>query len=383
MDRADFRRRSRDAFYRQVEGGAVVFHPASKRLFALNEAAALIWTAVQAGEADETVIATLRSGFSLSEGQAVSWLNDTLSMLDQPSVTEALPAFHESDGRGMAATRTVRREHAYRLLDRTIGISAPPGAMDAIDSLLGNLKLPPASGAEQCDFLFEVVEADDGYDLTGPYGKAAGIDASALAAEIEQMIIQAVVPEVPHLLAFHAAMASRDDRGILLSAPSGSGKTTLSVFLARHGWQFCSDELALLGRDLLWRGVPLPPCIKAESYGMVRQWWPLLDSLPEHHRFTRRVKFLKLPESKAPAPIQTVIFPRFRVGAAIELEPVEPLDGIARLLSECIFIPADFKSEDVRLLLAWHDGADYWQLSFGNPQEAADAINRLPPGLDG
>lgn len=378
MDRVDFRRRAGEAFYRPVDGGAVVFHSASKRLFALNEAAALIWVGLQTGETDEAIVTSLRSNFSLPQGQADSWLRDCLALFDQVSapVDEPAPRRSESMGSPAAAVPTDSGS-AYKLLDRTVRIAAPAVAFEAIDSLLGNLKRPPDADAGDCDVRFEVIEADDGYTLVGPHGDVRGLSAKMLAGEIEQGVIQAVVPDTPHLLAFHAAMMSRDGQGVLLAAPSGSGKTTLSVVLARHGWRFCSDELALLGRDLLWRGVPFPACIKAESYDLVGHWWPQLEGLAEHDRFSRRVKFLKLPENGGATPVRTVIFPRFRAGAPVALEPMRSLDGLAGLLAECVYIPSDFKSEDVQHLLAWHDGVDYRRLSFGNSDEAAEVMSGL------
>jgi hypothetical protein len=46
---------------------------------------------------------------------------------------------------------------------------------------------------------------------------------------------------------FHAAVAARDGRGLMVCAASGGGKTTLILDLIRRGWEFLSDELAPIG----------------------------------------------------------------------------------------------------------------------------------------
>lgn len=48
------------------------------------------------------------------------------------------------------------------------------------------------------------------------------------------------------LYPLHAAAASVDGRGLLLTGTSGAGKTTLALALARVGWDFLGDDLTLL-----------------------------------------------------------------------------------------------------------------------------------------
>ncbi len=74
----DLRRMHREMSFHPIDGGAVVYDPTGKRLFALNAAAALVWIAIRDGR-------TVASGDSSVAGGAQS-LSLPLKTASRPSM---------------------------------------------------------------------------------------------------------------------------------------------------------------------------------------------------------------------------------------------------------------------------------------------------------
>jgi hypothetical protein len=271
---------------------------------------------------------------------------------------------------------------AYRLLGQTVHVSAPPALLPLVDSLLGegrrSADTAPAAGGE----LWVAVAAEgERLRITSGGDPASVEERETLVTDIERRIVQDIVPRVPHVLGFHGALLSRGEHGVLLAAPSGSGKTTLAIALAASGWAMHTDEMALLGRDLRWRGVGFRPCVKRENFPLVGSLWPALEHAPEHRRYGRQVKFLPIDMADGESAVSDVIFPHFVEGAATALTPVEPVEALQRLLAQCIHVQPGFAAADVELLARWHDGARFFALSFGDVRAAAKILSGVarPP----
>jgi hypothetical protein len=201
-----------------------------------------------------------------------------------------------------------------------------------------------------------------------------------LVAEVERRIVQDLVPRVPHFLAFHAALLQAGGQAVLFPAPSGSGKTTLSVALACEGWSYMTDEMALFDRNLTWQALPFPPCIKAKNYPLIEQLHSGLRNAVEHDRFGVPVKFLPLPVRGGRVTVSTVIFPEYGAEAEGSLQALQPLDGLRRLLTQCVYVPLGFSAADVPTLLKWHENVEYFALTFCSPHDAIKAMEKAPVG---
>jgi hypothetical protein len=60
-------------------------------------------------------------------------------------------------------------------------------------------------------------------------------------------VLKRVAAEVRHHLLIHAAALSFDQAGVILAGGTGCGKTTLTLELVRQGFQFLSDDVAVIG----------------------------------------------------------------------------------------------------------------------------------------
>ena len=73
----------------------------------------------------------------------------------------------------------------------------------------------------------------------------------------------------------HAGAVARNGHGILLPGPSGAGKSTTVAALALNGFEYCSDELALVGPDARLR--PFPRIISLKEGG----WRQIAERFPD------------------------------------------------------------------------------------------------------
>jgi hypothetical protein len=195
-------------------------------------------------------------------------------------------------------------------------------------------------------------------------------ETAAVVAEVERLLLQAVVPATPHLMTLHAAALQRNGRTLLLAGPSGSGKTTLSLALAKAGWSFGSDEIVLLGHALDLRALPLPPCIKSDTFPLIATWFPELRGTPAHCRYGKLIKYLPIESSPFISASVHVVFPRYALHGAGNIQAMDTFAGLERLLAQCVFVPPGFRHDHVAQLLRWHDGLHYFDLAYDDCETA-------------
>jgi len=192
-----------------------------------------------------------------------------------------------------------------------------------------------------------------------------------------------IAMQAHQFLMLHSAAVERNGGVLLLPAWPGAGKSTLCAALVSRGWRLFSDEFSLVRIDD-GRLVPLPRPVplKNRSIGVIRGFAPQAELGPDFHG-TRKgtVAHLRSPDASVeqaavPAPPGWLVFPRYRAGAPLRLEPIvkpqafmklannsfnyqllglQGFQGVARLVRDC----------------------DRYILSYSNLDEAIEAMNRL------
>ena len=198
----------------------------------------------------------------------------------------------------------------YQIFEKQVCVAAPSELQPVIDSLLRNLRIDITEQTRPLSSQIDISPCGDAWEVAVS-GQEISCTTKSVAPELERLLIQAVVPATPHLLTFHAAAVQYGARSFLLAGQSGTGKTTLSLALTRAGWDFGSDEIVLLSRDLRLRPLPFPPCIKADTFSSVETWFPQLRSLPEHDRYGKRIKYLPIESNVFDADAGFVVFPHY------------------------------------------------------------------------
>jgi hypothetical protein len=277
-----------------------------------------------------------------------------------------------------------------RLLDQVVEIGLPDAAAAAgAQALLGHLV-----GPGRPTIRLDVVADDDGFAIVRDGAVVERADSRAgLAPQIKSAAIVAALNVQGFRLFLHAAMLRHGASALLLPAAPGSGKTCLSAALARAGLAYHSDEVTLLeGRGLRARGVPVALTIKEPAWPILGPLYPEIDTLTVHHRIDGKVcRYLPPPvQMDDPAlhtwwPVRALIFPRFDAGAITRLEPLDKLDALQRLLSECLAIPAGLDGGLIEDLAQWMEGVEAFSLPFSDLDSALTAIRSCSAlaGMDG
>ena len=132
----------------------------------------------------------------------------------------------------------------------------------------------------------------------------------------------------------HAAVLVKDGKAIVLPALPGSGKSTLSAFLGLNGWSVYSDEMAVIDIDSQ-QVLPLfrPVCLKNNSITLLKEWHPNAIVTPicrdtqkgdvAHVKVLNWIQYQQL----TPAPICSIIFPKYQAGKDLAIYQLDQLDA--------------------------------------------------------
>jgi hypothetical protein len=209
-----------------------------------------------------------------------------------------------------------------------------------------------------------------------------------LAPLAKSLVWQTAVNDHDFFLDIHAAVVGDGERCYLLPATPGSGKSTLTAALVHHGFEYFSDEVALLhGNDLLVQPVPLATCIKDTGVAVLSAYYPRLPELRMHQRGDgKRVRYMPPPAGSTPAtgtlrPVGAIIFPLYSPDRPTTLEGIDTMTALQSLMRECLIVDTRLDRDKVAGLLKWLARTPCYRLSVSNLEEAVRLIQSISSEL--
>jgi len=186
---------------------------------------------------------------------------------------------------------------------------------------------------------------------------------------------------LPSFLQLHAATLVRNDTGLIFAANSGSGKSTLTAaLLARQGWQYLSDEFALIEPEAFnLHPFPKAICIKSGAFDLMQRLnLPVWKNRHYIKAFKGSVGYIRPKDIRpdilaAPAPVRYVIFPQYIEGARPALRPV-PRSHAAFLLAGCAFNRKGFDRQAVPVINNLIRQTKCYRLEIGQLDETCDLL---------
>jgi len=179
---------------------------------------------------------------------------------------------------------------------------------------------------------------DDAHRIIGPDDPVVQSRSwGHLQAHMERAITRAARRYCAPYHVVHAGAIARNGRAVLLPASPGSGKSTLVTALALSGFEYYTDEVAVLTEE--GRLLPYPKAItlKRSGWEVIMAHFPQACSAaysPVHHEKLRHVAAPKLP---APSVTETgcqvdfVVFPRYAPDEITSLQPISRSAALVQL----------------------------------------------------
>jgi hypothetical protein len=378
--------------FHPMKGGGVLFNAKQGRLYALNAAAGFTWLCIKDGCSEPQTTRHLADAFGVDMTVAAEWLQTSMEIFNGVGLLEIATQATSDTGPIEKTSATLSRPRSqrrstvqhgprtgieYRLFDESVWIAAPSDLQPAIDSLLGSLRARGADQGGLSGFEIDIIHHDELWTIAVDGQCASQCQTGAVVSELERLLVQSIVPATRHLLTFHAAITQRNCQSYLLAGQSRAGKTTLSVALARFGWSFGSDEIVLLGHDLDLRALPLPACIKEDTFSLVETWFPQLRTTTAHTRYGETVKYLAIKSHLLASGPGYVIFPHFDPEGANKMQPLDTFTGLQTLLAHCVFVPSGFQHKDVKRVLEWNSVQRYFDLFFNDCHAAVALLSGI------
>ena len=242
-----------------IEDEGLVFSEQQQTIYKLNTAATYIWCLLEELKSAEAegVIQQYQKAFQLSPDEAKSqfssiteqWNNAGLlegsgnvclqkknQYEHQVSKSKNIPDFISSD---------IYKTYTYTLLSTNIKVNySSEEQFKWVHPVIGHLEI---SNAEKVDTRLDIIVLENTIHIYRDKEWIASVaDASSLAPQIKALILQAAINKQRYFIYVHGAVIRKDNYCILLPGTSGSGKSTLAAALIKSGFQYMSDEIALL-----------------------------------------------------------------------------------------------------------------------------------------
>lgn len=189
-------------------------------------------------------------------------------------------------------------------------------------------------------------------------------------------------------LQLHAATLSCDGTGVILAADSGSGKSTLAAGLIARGWQYLSDEFALIDPETLYlHPFPKALCIKSGAFDIVEGLGlPLWRDRHYVKALKGRVGYVSPhavgPETiSPPCRVGLVIFPTYVRGAEPRLVAL-PRAQAAMALAAQTFNRQPFGPQTAGILSRLVRSARCFHLQSGELASTCELLQGLLPTLN-
>jgi hypothetical protein len=361
-----------------LDDDLILLDTRAQRIFVLNQSAAFLWAGLEAGLSAAEVAAEIsrQTGTPLANA-----LQDCEALIAE--WTAAGLRGDVADDLGTAA-----RERCYRIAGVEFRITGPTGPMAAVHVLLGHMSVDPSSIAPDSASL-TITATAGGWALSAgqrEFGECENLE--QLVPLVHANVLLMTYESSECFMALHSAAVSRGDTCVLLPGLPGNGKSTLTAALLATGYDFGTDDLAMLsGRPLRVRALPLRVGLKSGSWPVLRDRIPELEAVPSHLRADGQwIKYWLPPPDRLPRDasarlrVAALVFPRYSPDTTCALVPITRSQALLRVSEAGYHLPrGQLDHAWMEATLEWLGTLSCFELNYADLDEAVNAFARVLP----
>ena len=218
------------------------------------------------------------------------------------------------------------------LHDQTVELACPPSVAADIQFIYRDIIVNTASPGS----FVAVEEAVDGRFSVAADGDTpvAGLKRGDLPTFVMEAVLRGLVNGLTTAVALHAGAVAHNGKAVLIAGPTGAGKSSLVAWLIGNGFDYLSDEIALLfAGEATILGLPralvLKPGSAEEVLALPTYQGAGLVPAGEHVMVRPR---LVEPREARPHACGLVVFPHYEAGSGLRVEFISPAQVALRLV---------------------------------------------------
>jgi hypothetical protein len=269
----------------------------------------------------------------------------------------------------------------YRLLATNFRLRFQSAAQEKhVHPALAHLE---TGAPETIDTTLDLIDEEQGHILLNdgvPVAHCRSLN--EVAPVVKASLQKGAVDRHSYFLKIHAGVVSNGKSCLLLPAAPGSGKTVLTGALACSGFDYLSDEVALLDEGTLAvRPMPLAMAVKPGAVEPLSRYYPRVRDLPTHLREDEQVvRYLAPPQPANGAvtdnaqPVRWIVFPCYAPGTKTAMTPIGRIEAFGRLMQELMVLPSELDKAKVADLVRWMRSVTCFELTVSSLTEAISLI---------
>ncbi|MEK6739246.1 MAG: hypothetical protein AABY74_11350 [Planctomycetota bacterium] len=203
----------------------------------------------------------------------------------------------------------------------------------------------------------------------------------AALAFLEWFVINAVVQRNLTHIMLHASALAFGNTGVIFPASSGSGKTTIALALIAQGFQYLSDEVAMIdAEDLTLRPLPRGLAIRENAFHLLQSlnkpppsagFYPQTPS--PRFRYFNPTTFTH-QAAEQPVSVRHIIFlDKPAVSTKTHLKKIPKAQAVSQLLS-CSFANRPLTEDNIAHCIKLSQQTECYALTGDNLQERVNAV---------
>ncbi len=379
-----------DISFFPFSGGCVLFKAGTRRLWVLNHTAAVVWCLLDEAAGRQDLIDGIVARFKVAETTAARDITEILRYFDEEVLrNEGAPAeegLEETEpldltpkGRKVKALEPWPLNRCFRTPSLGLEFCSEHIALGKeYCSVMNYLGL--ANNKTRPDAKIWVVRSSkrESWDIA-LNGQLffEGLTENELLPHAFMLTFALAARALDDKLLFHAAVLGRAGKVVIFPGETGTGKTTLAAVLARQGWQFFSDELAVMDSERLTiTSFPLPMSIKTGAVPIIEPFYPGLGKAGKYLRPDGKIVRYLAPPLEAPADgseqaeIAAIIFPFYQAGSPPRLTKTAKIIALRRL-ARTGSSQRELLAVDVQALITVIEDTPCYDMFYADIQQAA------------